>query len=50
MISVENMPDCERFGIWNGCRKDCPQLERGECELYSSVEEFISKVEHKEVE
>lgn len=34
------MTDCEKFGMSYGCKPDCPQLERGECEIYSCVEEL----------
>ncbi len=39
------MTDCEKFGMTWGCQEDCPQLERGECEIYKSVEEFLKEVE-----
>ena len=34
------MTDCEKFGMAYGCQLDCPQLERGECEIYSSIDEM----------
>ena len=37
------MTDCEKFGMAYGCREDCPQLCRGECEIYASVEEFLKE-------
>jgi len=24
---------CHQFGIWSGCRPDCPVFGRGQCEL-----------------
>lgn len=33
--------DCMAFGMVFGCRKDCPQLMREECEIYASVEDFL---------
>ncbi len=37
------MTDCEKFGMTFGCQEDCPQLERGECEIYKTVEDFINE-------
>lgn len=35
--------ECERYGMTWGCDEDCPVLNRGECELYSSVEEYFDE-------
>ena len=37
------MTDCEKFGMAYGCQPDCPQLLRGECEIYSCMEELKSE-------
>lgn len=39
------MTDCEKYGMAYGCGEDCPQLERGECEIFSSVDEFLKEQE-----
>jgi hypothetical protein len=38
------MTDCEKFGMTYGCQEDCPQLERGECEIYKNVETYNKEV------
>jgi hypothetical protein len=35
--------ECERFGMTWGCREDCPALEKGNCEFWKSVDEYIEK-------
>lgn len=42
------MTDCERFGMAYGCQTDCPQLLRGECEIYSCVQELKEELESEE--
>lgn len=37
------MTDCEKFGMTYGCKEDCPQLERGECEIYENVEQYLKE-------
>lgn len=39
----KGMSDCYKFGMAWGCREDCPQLERGECEIYSDIEDFLNE-------
>lgn len=36
------MSDCEKFGMCYGCQEHCPQLQREECEIYASVEDFLN--------
>lgn len=33
--------ECERYGMTWGCDEECPVLNKGNCELYSSVEEYL---------
>ena len=39
------MTDCEKFGMTYGCQEDCPQLQRGECKIYKSVDELLQEQE-----
>ena len=43
-LSYVNMTECERYGITWGCDKDCPVLQRKECELQEEVEEKLRDV------
>lgn len=40
-LGVYSLSDCESYGMMNGCDEDCPVLNSGECELYSSVEGYL---------
>ena len=35
--------DCEKYGMTWGCDEDCPVLNKGECKIYSSVEEYLEE-------
>ncbi|MEQ2677985.1 hypothetical protein AAAU98_14675 [Enterocloster citroniae] len=37
------MTDCERYGMSYGCDEDCPQLQRGECEIYNDVDDYFEQ-------
>lgn len=37
------MNACEKYGMTWGCDEDCPVLNEGKCENYSSVEDYISQ-------
>lgn len=39
------MTDCEKFGMTWGCSEDCPQLQRGECEIYCDIDAFLDEQE-----
>jgi hypothetical protein len=39
--SQPGLTECERFGMTFGCNEDCPVLEKGYCEIYESVDDFI---------
>jgi len=38
-----NHGDCFNYGSVDGCDEDCPALNHGECEIYESVEDYITK-------
>ena len=40
--------ECERFGMMNGCRIDCPVFERGDCKNEDTINQF-SKQFPKEI-
>ena len=35
------MTECEKYGMTWGCNEDCPVLNEGRCQNYSSVEEYL---------
>lgn len=37
--------DCFEYGIAQGCDEACPVLNRGECEFFKTVEDFLEGVE-----
>ena len=37
------MTDCEKYGMRYGCGEDCPQLQRGECEIYKDVDDYFEQ-------
>lgn len=37
------MTDCERYGMTWGCDEDCPMLNKGKCENFSSIEDYIEQ-------
>lgn len=37
------MNDCEKYGMVSGCDEDCPQLQRGECEIYKDVDDYCER-------
>jgi hypothetical protein len=39
--------ECERFGMTWGCREDCPALEKGNCEHWKTVDEYLGEMESK---
>ena len=39
------MDDCFKFGMMYGCRANCPQYQRGECEHQQELEEDYGKPE-----
>ncbi|ELC8463915.1 TPA: hypothetical protein I9Z35_000470 [Clostridium perfringens] len=34
------MSDCDKYGMTYGCDEECPVLNGGNCEIYSSVEDL----------
>lgn len=41
------MTDCEKYGMCYGCNEDCPQLQRGECEIYKDVDDYFQQEENE---
>lgn len=37
------MGECGRYGMTLGCDKDCPALNKGKCEVYEDVDDYIRK-------
>ena len=40
--AVSVMNDCYKYGMLHGCREDCPQLLRKECEIYKDAYDLLS--------
>lgn len=40
--------NCFDYGSMNGCNKNCPVLQDGKCEIWKSVEDFLSDIESEE--
>ena len=35
--------ECEKYGMTWGCNEDCPVLNEGRCQSYSSVDEYLEE-------
>lgn len=35
------MNECEKYGMTWGCNEDCPVLNNGKCQNYSSVDDYL---------
>ena len=44
----KGMSDCYKLGMTYGCREDCPQLQRKECEIYEDVEDYLNQSEQED--
>ena len=43
LTALSVMNDCEKYGMVSGCDENCPQLERGECEIYGNLDGYFKE-------
>ena len=43
VTALSIMNDCEKYGMVSGCDENCPQLLRGECEIYTDLDGYFKE-------